>query len=230
MDSQDIAQVLRELHSIIGNPHLEIEGAGVPSIEAQWLGWMRHMKDGEGDKAVYVMKDWYEDTSYVTSFDVECLKLPKTGIESLVEYALSDGMKASLYTVGTHFEHKERWDDYNDSHDGGPAETRDELVELSLDLLGEKPVFSVRSLPFKPYPKDLPYIAVYNRVDLCINCANVWLEPFGGREPDSNHCTEMIMTWGTYKNLAPEERERFGELARSGVLCPGFRQTGRYSG
>ncbi len=226
---KQIPETLKKLHSACGKPRLEIEGAGEPSIEAQYLGWISRFKQGEGNRAAYILNDWYEDTSFVLWNQVECFFLPKEGIESLVEYALSSGPKASLYTIGQHFKHYERLDDYTGAHTGEPAQTSEELLEISLDIGSEKPVFSLRSLPFIPYPKDLPPIAVYNRLDLCINCGSVWLEPFGGRDPDSNHCVDMDTTYGTYKNLTPEQLNRFSNLAQGGVLCPCFVQTGRYS-
>lgn len=230
MDNREtILEILRKLHCTIGRPRLEIEGVGEPSIEAQYLTWIKHRKEGEGETAIYVIRDWYEDTCYVTEYRTECIKLPKSGIESLVEYALSTNRKASIHTKGVHIKHDERWDDYSGSHDGSPAEVTDILVELLLDLLGEKPCFSIHQLPFLPYPNDLPPIAVANREALCINCEYVWLEPFGGRDPDSNHCLQMDSTLDAYKNLNSKEIIRLEELVGNGVLCPVFDQTMRYS-
>ncbi len=96
MVNQEITHILRKLHSNMGRPRLEIEGAGEPSIEAQYLTWIKHKEEGEGETAVYVIRDWYEDTSYVTEYRTECIKLPKSGIESLVEYALSTKSKVSV--------------------------------------------------------------------------------------------------------------------------------------
>ena len=229
MAHQKITDILRNLHSSRGHPRLEIEGAGEPSIEAQYLTWIKHKKEGEGETAIYVIQDWYEDTSYVTEYRTECIKLPKSGIESLVEYALSTNSKALIHTKGKHIKHNERWDDYSGSHDGSPVEVTDILVELSLELLAEKPIFSVHQLPYIPYPDDLPAIAVANREALCINCEYVWLEPFGGRDPDFNHCVQMDSTREAINNLKPPQMERFKDLVGKGVLCPVFDQTTRYS-
>lgn len=229
MQDKNITDILKRLHTTNRNPRLEIEGAGKPSIEAQHFGWIEDNQEGEGKTAIYVIRDWYEDTSYVTHYDIEYISLPKPGIESLIEYALSSGIKTAIYTKGTHVKHNERWDDYTSSHDGSPAEFTDVLVELSLDLLGEKPDFSLQQLPFLPYPKDLPIIAVANRDPLCINCGHVWLEPFGGRDPDFNYCTQMDLTRDACTSLNPQQAKRLEELVDNGVLCPVFKQTRRYS-
>ncbi len=128
-----------------------------------------------------------------------------------------------------HIKHDERLDDCTGSHNGSPAEVTDILVELSLDLLGEKPNFSVRQLPYLPYPDDLPPSAVGNRGALCINCEYVGLESSNPRAPDFNYCAQMGLTLDAYKNLNSQQIKRFKELVEGGVLCPVFDQTTRYS-
>lgn len=229
MDRDAIGRVLSQLHQTTGRPRLEIEGAGELSIEAQYLTWIRHAADGKGAQAVYVLEDWYEDTSYVTEYRTECVLLPKAGLESLVEYALSAHGKAEVHAVGSRRAHYERWDDYSGDHSGSAEEVCDVLVKLSVDLQGGRPKVAVELLPFVPYPADLPPIAVANREPLCVNCAYVWLEPFGGRDPDSNHCSQMDATLSAFKSLTAEQNAQLEALVKKGALCPVFAQTDRYS-
>jgi len=227
VEHEEILKVLRMLHNNREKPRLEIPGAGEPSIEALYLNWFNNAKNSE--PSVYVIADWYEDTSYVTEFNTECIKLPKAGIESLVEYALSTNMGAEVYAKGLRIKHNERWDDYCGEHKGAPEEVTDVLVKLSLEKLQGNWRFNALELPFLAYPADFPKLAIANRLPLCINCQHVWLEPFGGREPDSNHCVGMDMTREACEKLNPEQHRKLDELLTEGVLCPVFEQTARYS-
>ena len=232
MSKQQIKNILEKLHNTTEKPRLEIEGAGEPSAQASYLRWIQWKKQGEGETAVYVIRDYYEDTSFVTSFNTECLKLPKSGIESLVEYVLSSKGRAVIQTKGIYLVHDKTRNDYTDSYSGSPAKSSEVLVELTLDLQDDKidkPNFNLSQITFTQYPKDLPLIAIANRIPLCINCSSIWLEPFTRRNPDFNHCSEMCESSKTYKNLSQEQKERFEDLSKKGVLCPLFEQTKRYS-
>ena len=143
--NKQVFTILKQLHSRTGHPRFEIEGAGEPSVEAQYLGWIHHRKEGEGESAVYVIKDLYEDTSYATEFMTECLLLPKSSIEGLVKITLkSEAKEASTAIKGRYVVHNERWDDYSGTHDGSPAESHEVLAQLSLRIKDGNPLFSIK--------------------------------------------------------------------------------------
>jgi hypothetical protein len=144
MANPHVLDILKKLHTTYPNPHLEIEGAGEPSIEARYLCWLDYLPEGEGTQAIYVISDWYEDTSYVTEFDTEVISFPKSELEQLVELALaSEGKSASLSLKGIHTIHKERWDDYADTHTGGPEDYHIVQVMLELKIEQDNPRLSL---------------------------------------------------------------------------------------
>jgi hypothetical protein len=195
---------------------------GSQSIESLYLGWWKP------DVALYVIKDWYEDTSFLLDMDVECVRLPRASLDSLAAFALYDQGPARICTVGEHIRHQELNNAYTKYRAGGSQESSKALVELSLSLT-PRPWFSLKRLHFTEYPASLPKLPIYNRHALCVNCEYVWLEPFGGRDPDSNHCGPMVKTWNAYEELDTEQSKLLGQVAET-ALCPFFEQTTRYSG
>lgn len=98
----------------------------------------------EDDTAIYVIRDCYEDTSYVTAYDEKYLRIPKSEIEKLIQNALhSENKEAEIKIEGTYWDYKERWDDYCGTH-----EKTDQVwsasIQLSLKLTEEKPCFHVK--------------------------------------------------------------------------------------
>ena len=139
---QDISDILEKLHTTTGKPRLEIEGAGRPSVESEFLKWIKY--PAKGEKAVYVLQDWYEDTSYVTEYRTECVVIPKSGVEEVINLALAmDDKKAILKVDASHIRHFERWDDYSGDHTGEPAKHTEVSVYLGLALEPE-PAITLR--------------------------------------------------------------------------------------
>lgn len=142
MQDKQVAEVLRKLHKNSGFPRLEVEGVGELSSEARILNWFHH--DGAGESAVYVTSDDYTDMSYVTEFQIDFLRIPKERLEELVEAAMqSKGKEAAMRTSGTRVRHYEKFDNYSGKHIVSPRESREVMVDLSLNLEGEMPVLSV---------------------------------------------------------------------------------------
>ncbi len=70
--------------------------------------------------ATYIIKDFFEDTPYVTAYDVENVEFSRSVIDGLIWKALvSKYREASVRAEGERYHHRERTDDYSGTHDGG---------------------------------------------------------------------------------------------------------------
>jgi len=118
---EDVQAILKELYPHNTTPRLEVDGENV----------------------VYIIRDWYEDTSYITAYDIETVTFPKSAIEELIAKALASKDKEAMQKIeAERYVYKERWDDYAGTHDGGPEEYRN--IPLSIHLkIGKKPVIEV---------------------------------------------------------------------------------------
>ncbi len=159
MAKQEISDILAQLHHSEGLPRLEIEGIEEPSVDARFLKLFYHEgKKGDSiasclrrpldiipeEKAVYIIKDSYEEASYVTDFDIICTHIPKSALESLVKAALESGSNEATASVeGVHETHRERWNDFVGTHDGGPPVYFPISLQLSLKIVGGRPSLSV---------------------------------------------------------------------------------------
>lgn len=163
---KSVRAVLAQLHTPRGRPRLEIGGAGEPSVEARCLLWLpdpegrsgrvslaeRCVPDPEAvPVALYVLKDWYEDTSYVTAYDTEHVRFPRDVLERLVvEAAASPLHAASMTASGRHIIHQERFDDYSGLHGGGPPRVASVQVSLRLRLEDLEPRLDLSYRPQVP--------------------------------------------------------------------------------
>lgn len=204
MPANDIRDLLEKLYRAAGFSFPEIEVTVEPSPEAGRFVQFGQSGLGERDCAVRATGH----TGYM---------LPEAALESLAEFTLSTKVWGDkLHTVGKRIA-------------CGEQHTEDCLLAIAIVQLDGIPRLKLEPLPFVPYPKDLPPISIANRRELCINCAYVWLEPYGRREPDFNHCVQMDSTMDACNRLSSEQAAKLYELSHGGVLCPLFKQTERYS-
>lgn len=139
----------RSPHGRYGKPRLEIPEIGRLDALIARL-WGDYLWGDDEEYAVYVLKDFYEDTSYVLDYDTECYLIPSSALWRLTKAARdSDDKRASISTDGLHLVHRERFDDWSGYHAGEPEQTSEANFLLSLDLETRFPsmLFSVEMLP-----------------------------------------------------------------------------------
>jgi hypothetical protein len=67
------------------------------------------------------------------------------------------------------------------------------------------------------YPADLPVVPIFNDLETCVNCNNVWLDV--SNSPDSNHCVPMVDPEYSYNRLSPAQKREFLSI-RNSAQCP----------
>jgi hypothetical protein len=112
--------------------------------------------DDTTNTVVYVIKNENENSCYITDYSKENVTFDKAVIESLVALALSAKKASSIRAKATHYVCIDRCDDYSSTSSQVPPTYKEILLELSLDLTNEKPLLSVRELPFSQYLDHMP--------------------------------------------------------------------------
>jgi hypothetical protein len=144
MSRQNIGYILGKIDRREGLPRIEIEGAGRKSSKDDFLGLFPPRRTEQ--RAIYVIKDEYNEGPFSTEYDTEWVYFPKSALESVVTLALeSESKVAQIACEGKYEIHKEKWVDLGgprslsrrQEHMGGPLQSSDVLVELALEIMDD---------------------------------------------------------------------------------------------
>jgi hypothetical protein len=69
----------------------------------------------------------------------------------------------------------------------------------------------------KKYPISLPVVPIFNDLETCVNCNNVWLEV--DNSPDFDHCGPMLSPEYSLSRLTPAQKDEFLRI-RNTAQCP----------
>lgn len=144
MMKQYISELLKKLHSLTGNPRLEIEGLEL-SMASLYLNFFPNDSSGIREKrAIYVLKDFYDESGGGSNNDWDYIIFPKSELERLLRITLgTESKEAKLRIPGSRITFSNHWNCQGEGWED-PKREAPAVLSASLKIRDGNHLFQVK--------------------------------------------------------------------------------------